>query len=151
MLSHYRFEHGPNYTKGELYYLDDLVCYILEDPVRAKGIKVPKFTAIAAGNYTTELSWSPKFKRNLPLIYNSINSRWGKHIYYQGVLFVGVRFHAGNDPDDSAGCPLVGSGFNRRGKLYQAREAESKLLEIYQEHGNVIPLRIYNHKIDEAV
>ena len=38
---------------------------------------------------------SPKFKKELPLILNVPN-------------FSGVRFHGGNNENDSEGCPLLG-------------------------------------------
>lgn len=83
-------------------------CFILEDTVRPPGVKIPGQTAIPAGEYTVEITWSPKFKRELPLIWNFITDDGRKIISVGGVTFEGVRYHPGNDKDDTEGCPLNG-------------------------------------------
>lgn len=72
---------------GSLFLNGAFVCYTLENATKC----------IPAGCYTVENSKSPKFKRELPLIYNSAvkASR-------------GIRIHRGNTANDSAGCILVG-------------------------------------------
>tara|TARA_R110000744_G_scaffold55481_1_gene117264 strand:- start:361 stop:681 length:321 start_codon:yes stop_codon:yes gene_type:complete len=67
--------------------------YTLEDVVREH--KIWGETAIPAGVYEIEVTHSPRFKKPLPLI---------KRV--EG--FKGVRIHAGNYPEDTHGCPLVG-------------------------------------------
>lgn len=77
-------------------HLDDLgfFCYSLEDEKRADGVKVHGKTAIAPGTYDFEVTYSPRFKRQMILI--------------KGVPdFSGVRIHGGNTSKDSHGCPLV--------------------------------------------
>ena len=57
--------------------------------------KIPGHTAIPEGSYRVLITKSPHFKEWLP--------------YVQGVPgFEGIRIHAGNYPDDTQGCILVG-------------------------------------------
>ena len=74
---------------GRLYLNGQMVCYTLENAAKA----------IPCGMYTVQNSRSPKFKRELPLIYNGRvpESR-------------GIRLHVGNTVASSNGCILVGMG-----------------------------------------
>ena len=60
-----------------------------------KAQKMKGHTAIPEGTYPLLVTLSPRFKEWLP--------------YLQGVPdFEGIRIHAGNYPDDTQGCILVG-------------------------------------------
>ena len=91
-------------VQGCLFLNDTFICYTLENAAKA----------IPAGGYNIENSKSPKFKRELPMLFNKAvpASR-------------GVRIHVGNDAvKDSSGCVLVGMG--RKGeKLTESQLAET--------------------------
>lgn len=85
----------PQSTIGNLYVNGKFECYTLEDRVREA--KIARHTAIPAGHYPVDITYSPRFKRDLPLIENVPD-------------FVGIRIHPGNTADDTEGCILVGRG-----------------------------------------
>ena len=90
---------------GELFLNDIWFAYTLEDEVRAINNKVYAKTAIPAGNYSVKVVFSPKFKKELPLIYNDnkdFSVKKGKISWY------GILFHGGNIEEHSAGCLLIG-------------------------------------------
>lgn len=68
-------------------------CFALEDPVRKE--KIYGQTAIPAGTYSVIVTFSPTFKRDLPLLLNVPG-------------YEGVRIHPGNTAADTLGCILVG-------------------------------------------
>ena len=71
-------------------------------------------TLIPMGEYKLYVCHSPKFGRELPLIYND----------YVAVNR-GVRFHAGNQESESRGCLLVGFGRTDSGCILHSRAAEA--------------------------
>lgn len=90
---------------GRLFLGSTCICYTLEN--RSK--------AIPCGTYNIENSKSPKFKRELPLIYG-----------YKVAASRGIRIHAGNTSKDSAGCVLVGMGRDTvDGTLTESKLAET--------------------------
>lgn len=91
-------------VQGCLFLNDTFICYTLENASKA----------IPTGGYNIENSKSPKFKRELPLLFSKAvpASR-------------GIRIHVGSDAvKDSSGCVLVGMG--RKGdKLTESQLAET--------------------------
>lgn len=119
---------GSDYTIDKLYIDGHYFCDTLEDPVRtlpascpntSEGIlcacpeKVYARTAIPAGTYKVTMQFSPRFKRPLPLLHDVP--------HFQGVLI-----HSGNEPDDTAGCILVGHN-KVKGKVLESRAVSDKL------------------------
>lgn len=88
-----RAQYKPDSTIGRLYVDGRLECYTLEDGIRTN--KVFGETAIPAGRYAVAVTYSPHFRRNLPLVCDVPG-------------FEGVRIHPGNKPADTLGCILVG-------------------------------------------
>lgn len=74
---------------GSLYLNGALICFTLENAAKA----------IPCGMYKVQNSKSPKFKRELPLIWNT-----------KVPASRGIRIHRGNTAKDSQGCVLVGMG-----------------------------------------
>lgn len=90
-------------VQGCLFLNDTFIAYTLENADKV----------IPEGVYNIENSVSPKFKRELPLIYN-------KNVPAKR----GVRIHVGNSYKDSSACVLVGMG--RKGdKLTESAPAET--------------------------
>lgn len=56
---------------------------------------------IQMGNYQVELTSSPKFKKDLPIIYNGLVTKRR-----------GIRIHEGNSVKDTEGCILIGNTAN---------------------------------------
>lgn len=90
-------------TLGELLIDGKHFGYTLEDPVRDSKIKSE--TCIPYGSYKVQVTYSPRFKRPLPLIFN--HSSWNV-IAANGDVWSGVRFHGGNHHKNTEGCVLVG-------------------------------------------
>ena len=88
---------------GRLFLGGVFICYTLENAAKA----------IPAGLYYIENSVSPKFKRELPLLYNAdVPAKRG------------VRIHVGNSYKESSACVLVGMG--RKGdNLVESQPAET--------------------------
>lgn len=79
-------------------------CITCEDTVRADGIKIKDDTAIPEGEYKIAITWSNRFQRFMPLIFNQDDLTVRSH----GVLFSGIRIHPGNTEFDTSACLLVG-------------------------------------------
>jgi hypothetical protein len=114
---------------GELYVDGDFFCYTLEDKARKRGEKVPGETAIPAGTYPIEITYSPRFKRQMIEVQNVPN-------------FSGVRIHGGNTIKDTSGCILVGFKrdiYCKKGKVYGPQifnSAEKELFNVFKAKKN---------------
>ena len=108
-----RIYKGESYTIGKMYLNVEYFCDTLEDAIRP--VKIPNETAIPAGIYKVEVTYSPRFKRNLPLLVDVPN-------------YTGIRIHNGSNKDHTSGCILV--GFNTsKGILSDSRKISDQLTE----------------------
>ena len=108
-----RIYKGESYTIGRMYLNGEYFCDTLEDAIRP--VKIPNETAIPAGTYKVEVTYSPRFKRNLPLLIDVPN-------------YTGIRIHEGSNKDRTSGCILV--GFNTsKGILSDSRKISDQLTE----------------------
>ncbi len=80
-------------TIGELYIDGKFQCYTLEDVERE--VKIKNETAIPKGTYKIVITYSNRFKKQLPLLLNVPN-------------FEGIRIHSGNTNHNTEGCILIG-------------------------------------------
>ena len=110
MLTLIRYTRTEKAILGSLYLNGAFICYTLENAVKA----------IPSGLYSIENSKSPKFGRELPLLFSSKvpSSR-------------GVRIHSGNTYKDSAACVLVGMSHNSEAykdgvepAIFESKDAE---------------------------
>lgn len=88
-----RHASGLTCTIGDLYIDGAHFANTLEDIVRPE--KIAGETAIPPGTYRVDITYSPRFKTNLPLLRDVPG-------------FDGIRIHAGNSDTDTLGCVLVG-------------------------------------------
>lgn len=100
------------YTIGRLAIDDKDFCDTLEPTWRdigrgRPGRKVNGNTAIPEGRYPVVVTFSPKFKKWLPLLL---------HV----PQFKGIRIHAGNAAGDTEGCILVGENL-KQGMVLNSR------------------------------
>ena len=114
-----RTEKTKDYTMGRLERDGEHFCDTLEPTWRdlgpgRPGHKIAGRTAIPDGRYPVAVTWSPKFKKWLPLLL---------HV----PQFEGIRIHAGNTPDDTEGCILVGLRV-KPGKVLDSRLWEHRLV-----------------------
>lgn len=117
LLTIIRTQFTPEETLGTLLIDGKPLCSTLEPPV-VPNRQHPK-GAIPMGWYRLTLTRSPKFGRILPLLH-----------YVPG--FEGIRIHAGNRKEDTAGCILVGERTDPSKMLFNARQTEQALVEILQ-------------------
>ena len=121
-----RIARKDGYTIGRLFINNEYFCDTLEDTDRGLkdtmhvneilAKKVKEQTAIPTGKYDVILTFSPRFKRVLPLL-----------LSVKG--YEGVRVHAGNTNKDTEGCLLVGEN-KAKGQVLNSRATLEKLMSI---------------------
>lgn len=119
------------YAIGRLFINGILFCNTLEDRVRdinrngtfdCGEFKIKGHTAIPFGEYEVQVTYSPKFKRELPLLLNVPS-------------FEGIRIHRGNTIKDTEGCILPGEN-KEKGKVLNSTKYEIELTKLIKEANN---------------
>ena len=115
-----------DYTIGKMYINGEYFCDTLEDTDRGlkqdmslselKELKEYGRTAIPTGRYPIAYTYSPRFKKHLPLLLNV-------------PAFEGVRIHSGNTHKDTEGCILLGEN-KAVGKVLNSRKTMDKFMRI---------------------
>ena len=108
--------------------VDRTVEEVLNDKSLLKSIKP---CAIPEGEYRISMTYSPKYKRQLPLITG--DSRFNS-------LWQGIRIHAGNTAKDTQGCILVGEN-KIVGTVVNSRLTLQKVLKLFK--GSPFELKVY--------
>jgi hypothetical protein len=119
-----RTECGKKATLGAISINDKHECFCIEDMDRQLEInpdaKVMHETCIPRGTYQVIITYSNRFKRELPLLVDVPG-------------FEGIRIHPGNTDADSSGCILPATSWGRDGNANpiggNSREAFRRLFE----------------------
>lgn len=114
-----RIAKNKTYTIGRLEIEGTYFCDTLEPAWRdigwgKPGKKIAGKTAIPEGRYAVTVTFSPRFKRWLPLLL---------HV----PMFEGIRIHAGNSAEDTAGCILPGLN-TVKGRVTDSRIWEKRIV-----------------------
>lgn len=121
-LKLYRTTFTRNSTIGELWTTEPgkerMLAFVLEDVARPYGVKVPGKTCIWVGKYKIKITYSNRFKRPLPIIYNQEDLS----VKSDKAIWTGVRIHPGNTAEDTEGCLLPGL-VKMEDKVAQSRAA----------------------------
>lgn len=114
-----RIARRKEYTIGRLMVDGSYLCDTLEPTWRdlAHGArKLRRRTAIPEGHYPLVVTYSPRFKKWLPLLV--------------GVpQFDGIRIHTGNTAADTEGCILVGEN-RKKGMVLNSRICMHRLMAV---------------------
>lgn len=123
-----RIAFKSTYTIGKLYVDGTYFCDVLEDVDRGLDSsmseseilkkKVKGQTAIPTGHYVINITYSPKYKRMMPLLLD-----------VKG--FSGIRIHSGNTSKDTEGCLIVGKN-KQVGKVLESRDTYKRLFKMMQ-------------------
>ena len=98
----------------------------LDDSMSLADIMTKKkygVTAIPYGTYKVEITYSPKYKKLMPLIMN-----------VKG--FSGIRIHSGNTAADTLGCLIVGKN-KEVGKVLESRKTYNALFALMKDEKDI--------------
>ena len=124
-----RIANRPSYCIGKLYIDGVYFSDVIEDTDRGLDdsmyendilkLKVKGETAIPTGIYTITITYSPKYKKMMPLI-NNVKG------------YNGIRIHSGNTSKDTEGCLIVGKN-KEVGKVLDSRVTYNALFKRLQQ------------------
>lgn len=123
-----RLYYKPTYTIGRLSFKGQYLCDTLEpasahltqndDLQKILAEKSHGYRAIPSGMYKMAITYSPRFKKRLPLLLNV-------------PCYEGIRIHAGNYPRDTQGCILPGWNW-QKGMVCSSKAALDIILKSMQ-------------------
>lgn len=123
-----RIAFKDTYTIGKLYVDGKYFSDVLEDKDRGLDSsmteseilknKVKGQTAIPTGHYVINITYSPKYKRMMPLLLD-----------VKG--FSGIRIHSGNTAKDTEGCLIVGKN-KKVGMVLESRDTYKRLFKMME-------------------
>ena len=123
-----RIAFKDTYTIGKLYVDGKYFSDVLEDKDRGLDSsmteseilekKVKGETAIPTGHYVINITYSPKYKRMMPLLLD-----------VKG--FSGIRIHSGNTAKDTEGCLIVGKN-KKVGMVLESRDTYKRLFKMME-------------------
>ena len=128
-----RIAFNSTYTIGKLYVDGKYFSDVLEDVDRGLDSsmteseilekKVKGQTAIPTGHYAINITYSPKYKRMMPLLLD-----------VKG--FSGIRIHSGNTAKDTEGCLIVGKN-KKVGMVLESRDTYQRLFKMMEGHKEI--------------
>ena len=113
-----RYLFAEDYTMGLLFIDGVYFCDTIEDKFRGNDLSKTKVygeTCIPYGVYDVKITYSPKYKKNMPQILD---------VPY----FTGIRIHSGNSAKDSSGCVICGIK-SKNGEVLESRKTYNALLK----------------------
>ena len=99
--------------------------YTLEDRMREKGVKVWGETCIPEGRYKLDITFSPKFRKQTPILEAVPNYTY-------------IRIHTGNTDAETEGCVLVGMEMGDK-CILRSRVAFELLMRHLRQYVNMYP------------
>lgn len=128
-----RIAFKDTYTIGKLYVDGVYVCDTIEDKDRGLTddmslediVSRKKYgeTAIPYGTYKVKITYSPKYKRMMPLL-----------LGVKG--YSGIRIHSGNTAKDTLGCIIVGEN-KKKGMVINSRITYNRLFELMKDEKDI--------------
>ena len=123
-----RIAFKDTYTIGKLYVDGKYFSDVIEDKDRGLDSsmteseilekKLKGQTAIPTGHYVINITYSPKYKRMMPLLLD-----------VKG--FSGIRIHSGNTAKDTEGCLIVGKN-KKVGMVLESRDTYKRLFKMME-------------------